>query len=185
MIWKWVLIYNDETEQDPAGHLLAISWWQEIGLFSLHDLPCIPMGRFKQLPIREGGDAETSEAQSGNDSAATGQGPGPLTGCQHNISELFCRHWNLHQVEKLTGCCPQAWRPQTSWNQNIDNADSHLPHLQPVRRLSTSWSHPFWIITMKLLTTPSRLGHTGLWPLCWQSNKTILFNFTQNFVLEL
>ena len=107
----------------------------------------------------------TSEAQSRNYSAAAGQGPGPPQGVPATISlssfadtEIFIR------LEKLTGCCPQAGRPQTSWNQNIDDGDSRLHHLQPIRRLSTSWSHPFWIITVKLLTTPSRSGHTGLWP---------------------
>ena len=26
--------------------------------------------------------------------------------------------------EKLTACCPQVRRPQTSWNQKVDDADS-------------------------------------------------------------
>ena len=30
---------------------------------------------------------------------------------------------------------------------------------QSIRRMSTNWSHPLWIITVKLLTTPSRSGH--------------------------
>ena len=40
--------------------------------------------------------------------------------------------------EKLTVCCPQARRPQTSWNQQVDDADSRLLHHQPIRRMSTS-----------------------------------------------
>ena len=54
----------------------------------------------------------------------------PPQGMQTTVSlssfadtEIFVR------LEKLTECCPQACRPQASWNQNIDGADSHLPHL--------------------------------------------------------
>ena len=71
--------------------------------------------------------------------------------------------------EKLTICCPQACRPQTGWNQKVDNAESHLPHHQPIRRMSTSWSRPLWTITTQLLTT-SPAGDTRfedispLWP---------------------
>ena len=65
--------------------------------------------------------------------------------------------------EKLTVCCPQALRPQTGWNQKVDDADSHLPHHQPSRRMSRSWSpRPLWTITIKLLLPPSRSGHTVL-----------------------
>ena len=39
---------------------------------------------------------------------------------------------------KLTGCCPPAWRPQARWNQKADDADSQLPHHQPIGRVSTS-----------------------------------------------
>ena len=53
--------------------------------------------------------------------------------------------------EKLKVCCPQACKPQTRCNQKVDDADSH----QPIRRMSTSWSHPFlWTIAIKLLTAP-------------------------------
>ena len=49
--------------------------------FSLHDLPWIPTGRFKQLLIREGGD---TERQGGtvkrNKRAAVGQGAGSPPG---------------------------------------------------------------------------------------------------------
>ena len=64
--------------------------------------------------------------------------------------------------EKLKLCCPQACRPQTSWNWMVDDADSCLLPRQPIRRMSTSWSHPPWTITIKLLTTHSRSGHTVL-----------------------
>ncbi|XP_066887074.1 uncharacterized protein [Kogia breviceps] len=40
--------------------------------------------------------------------------------------------------KKLTVCCPQACRPWTGWNRKVDDADSRLPHHQPIRRVSTS-----------------------------------------------
>ena len=43
----------------------------------------------------------------------------------------------LTRGKKVTVCCPQAHRPQTSWNQNVDG-DSLLPYHQPVRRISMS-----------------------------------------------
>ena len=50
------------------------------------------MGRFKQLLIREGGDAETREKQSRNNSAALGWGPlSPSRSTQNNIFEQFYR----------------------------------------------------------------------------------------------
>ena len=35
-------------------------------------------------------------------------------------------------------------RPQICWNQKLDDANSHLPHLQSIKRMSKSWSHPLW-----------------------------------------
>ena len=77
-----------------------------------------------------------------------------------------------------------------------------LPHLKLclwafiwhpcTEKLRFQWqSHPFWTITMKLLTTLSREGHMVLrawvcWPLlAWQSSKAVLFYFTQNSVSEI
>ena len=43
--------------------------------------------------------------------------------------------------EKLTvnhGLLTTAHGPQTGWNQKVDDADSHLRHHQPIRRMSTS-----------------------------------------------
>ena len=56
---------------------------------------------------------------------------------------------------------PTSTRPQTSWNQKVDDADSHLPHKQPIRRMSMSWSRPFWTTAINL-TTRSRSWHTVL-----------------------
>ena len=47
--------------------------------FSLQDVPWVPRGRFRQLLIREGRDAETREEQSRNNSTALWQGPGSLS----------------------------------------------------------------------------------------------------------
>ena len=102
-----------------------------------------------------------------NNNIALGQGPGSPSRDTHNeICELFCRY----RWEELTVCCPQALRPQTPWNQEVDDADSHLPHHQPVRRTSTSCSRPLWTTTIKLLTTHlqggthSFEGISPLWP---------------------
>ena len=63
----------------------------------------------------------------------------------------------------LTVCCPQVCRPQTGWKEKVNDADSYLPHHQPIRRMSTSWScPPLWTIAIKFLTAPSRSGHTVL-----------------------
>lgn len=56
----------------------------------------------------------------------------------------------------ITVSLPQAQRPQARWNQKFDDTDSHIPYNQAIRRMSASWSHPLWIITIKLLTTFSR-----------------------------
>ena len=68
--------------------------------FILHDLSWVPMGRFKQLLVREGRRCETREKQS---RAALGQSPvAPLTDTHNNTFELFCRYWNRLQVEEVT-----------------------------------------------------------------------------------
>ena len=63
-------------------------------------------------------------------------------------------------------CCPQACGFQTSWNLKVDDADSHLPHHQPIEE-SLSWPCPLWTITIKL-TILSKWGHSfwGRRPLC-------------------
>ena len=83
---------------------------------------------------------------------------------------MFCRCWNSHKVEEVNGMLPINTRLQTSWNQKLDDADSHLPHHQPIRRMSMSYSlPPLWTVSMRLLTTLSSAGHslTGIslpWP---------------------
>ena len=72
----------------PHLHPTSFLFLQEAS-FSLHDLPWVPMGRFKLLLIRKGGDVGTRRRNS----AALGQGPGfPSKDTHSNIFELFCRY---------------------------------------------------------------------------------------------
>ena len=59
--------------------------------------------------------------------------------------------------KKSTGCCPQARRPQTAWNQSMDDSDSPFPHHPPIRKMSTSCS----LTTVSPLTAPSGVGGRG------------------------
>ena len=45
---------------------------------------------------------------------------------------------NSHPTKwkKLTICSPQAHSPQTGWNWKADVAESQLPHLQRIERMS-------------------------------------------------
>ena len=134
--------------------------------------PEFQWGRFKQMLIREGrGCRDKGGTVRRTNSAALGQGPGSPSRDTQTISlSCFADTESPTRWEKLTVCCPQARRPQTGWNQKVDDADSHLPHHQPIRRMSTSWSRPLWTIIIKFVTTPSRLEHTvfegisPLWP---------------------
>ena len=93
--------------------------------------------------------------------------------------------WSTSRWEKLTMvCCPQACRPQTSWNLKVDDAGSYLHHHQPIR-MSTSWFCPLWFITIKLLTILSKWGHIVFrgrsllcFPFAWQ-RINLLFDFLQ------
>ena len=81
-------------------------------------------------------------------------------------------------------CCPQACRPQTSWNMKVDDLDSYLPHHQPIRRMSMRWSCPLWIITIKLLQV-SNLGHTGLRALAHCGPLCLSKKYSHSFLLHL
>ena len=98
-----------------------------------------------------------------NNSAAFVQGLGsPSRDTHNNIFQLFGDTETPSRWEKLRltmVCCPQACRPQTSWNLKVDVADSYLPHHQPIRRMSMSWSCPLGTITIKLLSILSKLGY--------------------------
>ena len=104
-----------DTAQGPVGLLGTKTFcvphffdYRKQPSFSLHDLPWVPIGRFKQLLIREGRGRETREKQS---RAALGQGPvSPLT--IHTTISLSCfadvetpsRWEKLRMV-----CCPEQW----------------------------------------------------------------------------
>ena len=67
-------------------------------------------------------------------------------------------------------CRPQAQRPQISWNKKAGDANSHSPHHQPIRRMSTSWSCFFWKYYYRTPHCPlqggshSFEGFSPLWP---------------------
>ena len=66
---------------------------------SLHDLPWVPTGRFKQLLNKEGRGYETREKQS---RAALGQDSiSPSMDTHKNIFELFFWNWNPLQVGEV------------------------------------------------------------------------------------
>ena len=87
--------------------------------------------------------------------------------------------WNPHQGGGVNCVLPTSTRPQTWWNQKVADADSHLPHHQPIRRLPVSWPRPLWIIIIKT-PYPSRLGHSfegsgPLWPPLTDKATKLLF----------
>jgi len=168
-----------------------ISWIQDTGFIQPPRTSLSSKGKFKQILIREGRRCrDNGGTVKRNSSAVLGARSWiPPSDTHNNIFELFCRYRNANQVwEKLTICCPQVQRPQTGWNPKVDDADSHLFHHQPVRRMSTSGSCPLWTITINLFTNPSRLEYIVLRalalcaPPAWQSNKAILFYFIQNSI---
>ena len=95
---------------------------------SLHDLPWVPTGRFKQLLIREGKGCRDKGRAVKKRYCSLGKGFWfPFKGyTQQYLGAVSGRYWNLTRWERLT-VCPRACRPQTSWNQKADDADSHLP----------------------------------------------------------
>uniref|UniRef100_A0A8C9BIA9 Pyroglutamyl-peptidase I n=1 Tax=Phocoena sinus TaxID=42100 RepID=A0A8C9BIA9_PHOSS len=61
------------------------------------------------------------------------------------VQRLIPALWEKHSPQiletstrrkRVTICCPQAHRPQASWNQKVDDVDSRLPHHWPIRRMS-------------------------------------------------
>ena len=109
---------------------------------------------------------ENSQARQNNNTSAIKQSQGPSVppqGLQRIFGAIslssFADTETPTRWKKLTACSPQACRPQTGWNQQIDDANSWLPHHQPIRSMPTSWSHPEHI---RLLTIPSRAGHAVL-----------------------
>ena len=53
---------------------------------------------------------------------------------------------------------PISTQTQTSWNQKVDDANSHVPHHQPIRRRSMNWSRPLWNHFYKTPHSPLQVG---------------------------
>ena len=159
-----------------------LSWLQETGFLQP---PWASLSSKDQIQAVVNQGREGTRRQRGNSSAALGQGPGfPSVDTQNSIFELFCRYGNPFQVGE-----GNYMRPTNRWNQKVDDADSHSPHPQPIRRMLVNWPHPLRTIPMKVLTTVQVRTHSFqgislLWSFAWQSNKAILYYFTQNFVPE-
>ena len=137
---------------------------EKIGFIQPLDLPWVLVGRLKQWLSREGRGCRDKGRAVKKQLHSLGAGSWFLL-----KGYIWEYPWIVSQIlkppagKKLTVCCPQARRPQTGWNQKVDDADSYLSHHQPIKIRSTSWSHcPLWTITMKLLTTSSRFAHTVL-----------------------
>ena len=143
--------------------------------------PEFQRGRFKKLLIRELRGCETREKQS----RETIVQPWGKVLVPHQWIHITISLSCFADTETLTRwvwcAAHKQCRPQTSWNQKVDDADSHLPHHQPIRRTSKRWSRPLWTITIKLLTTLSKLGHTVLralahcGPLCLAKQQSYSF----------
>ena len=88
----------------------------------------------------------------------------PHRGIHTAISLSHLQILNPLQVGEV--CCSQAGRPQTHWNQKVDDAKSHLPHRYPIRRMSTSWSCPLWTMSGKHLTNSFKVGTHSFKGIC-------------------
>ena len=96
-----------DTEQDPVGLPGTKAFcvphpfdYRKQPSFSLHDLPWVPTGRFKQLLMREGMGCETREKQTVKRSL--GQDPGSSSKDTHSsIFDLFFRYLNPLQVGEV------------------------------------------------------------------------------------
>ena len=89
--------------------------------------------------------------------------------------------------DMLTACCPQARRPQTSRNQEVDHADFKLPphHQKNIRELITpsSLNHSYKTSHYPFQVLTHIRGHQPTVALfAQQSNKALFFYFTPNFV---
>ena len=113
--------------------------------------PWVPKNKFKQFWIREGRGCKETIVQPWVRVLI------PLQGI-HRIFELFCRHWHPQQVGKVNCLLPTSTETP-DWLK--PNWQCWLPLISPPIH-QKCWSHPFWTITIKLLTTPSRLGHIVL-----------------------
>ena len=159
---------GNETEQDPVGILEAKAFlctlfpdyrkYRSCCLYppcTLHDLPWAPRIRFKQSLIREG----KGGGDKGESSAALGRGLASPQWIHRTVSlSCFADTETPFRWEKIIAHTNR----ETPDLMELEGgeADSHSPHPQPIRRMSVNWPHPLWTIPIKLLTTPSRSGHS-------------------------
>ena len=180
--WDFVLFYI--TSPKPTwnwagpcgvpGHkslpVSPLSWLQEIG-FIQPPWPSLSSNGQIQAVAHQGREGTQRQGRNSQEKQWCSLGAGPGSASRDTCNNIFDRFADTESPtgqEKLTACCPPAQRPQTRWNQKVDDADFRWPHHQPIRRMSTSWSRPLWTMTIKPLTTPSRAGHTVLraWAHC-------------------
>ena len=187
-----------DTEQAPVG-LLGIkpscvphfSDYRKQPSFSLHDLPWVSTGVFKQLRIREGKGCKTRVKQS----RKTIVQPWGNVLFHHQkiyttISLSYFTDTETHsrwEKLKLTWYAAQKHADsRKNWNLKVNAFDSYLPYQGLIRRMQAHQClDPYHLLTYK--TSPYSLlgwgwGHSswGASLLCflfaWQRNKATLFS---------
>ena len=189
--------HSVDTQQGPVGFLGTKTFcvphffdYRKQPSFSLHDLPWVPIN--KQLLIRERRGCETREKQTVKSSLGA-RSCFPINNTHNNIFELFCRCWHALQVgEVKMVCCPQTCRPQTSWTWRLmmltptyltTNPSEECKTVTALILIAYPWPQA---PTIRPLPIPQGGGHSYwgasllCFPFAWQSNKAILFYFTQN-----
>ena len=105
--WSWVHKGPLETKPGPAG-VLGTKPFCVPHFFDSRKQPSfipqhpsgVPMGRFKHLLAKKGGDVRPGRNQQWR--AALGQGPVSPSMYMHNdVFELRCRYWNPFRWEQL------------------------------------------------------------------------------------
>ena len=111
--------------------------------FILHHLPWVPVGRFKQLLIRKGmGD----QGEPNSPEQPWGKVLFPYQRIHTTPSlSYFADTETPSRWEKLMInndiLSTSMWTPD-QLDLKVHDADSYLPHHQPIKRMSRSWSHP-------------------------------------------
>ena len=148
--WYWA------GSRRVPGHRVSQSffYYRKQASFSFHDLPWVPMGRFKQLLIREGIGGETREKQTAKSSLGAGS-------C-FPIKWYTQYLWAILQILKLfqvgevnnlqwyaahKDVDPRPVGPEGWWCRLL--LTSPPPHQ---KNILESQSLPLWTIAMKLLT---------------------------------
>ena len=124
----------------PSLCPLPAPWLQRN--FSLLGLPQVPRNKFNQRSEKIQEQRKTVKQDKSDGLAIKVEDlqfllKGSRQYSEPNPFKCFAATEPPTRQEKLTVCCPQAHRFQTSWNQKVDDVDSRLPHHQPIRRVST------------------------------------------------